>query len=165
MVTNARQKITNTFNIDHVSDIDNKRYVGSFTTKKLSIKDTSSIGVRRTQLNGGMHHDAQNPGQGIDEQTDWFNYMVAVLEVSILQAPAWWDLNEVTDLDLFQKVFKEVISFENSFLRRAEPEQTSSVTDVGGSGEGNSPQTQAKAIPAGGAGTVVVGQVPSALEP
>jgi hypothetical protein len=98
--------------------MDDRLYKGKFVSKKLSIRDLAVLGVRKAQLNGGMHHDQENPGHGVDVQTDEFNNMVAHLELSILEAPKWWNLDEITDIDLVAKVYREVIEFENKFLGR-----------------------------------------------
>lgn len=120
-MTNARQKKQHTFTIDYYSDIDEIQYQGNFTTKKLSIADLSSLGVRKAQLNGGMHYDQESPGKGVDFMTDDFNSRIAHLEVALVQTPKWWNLNSISDADVIHKVFLEVDRFENSFLdkRRA----------------------------------------------
>lgn len=118
--------------------LDGKVYEGQFTCKKLSIRDYAQVNVRKIQLNGGYHHDPGHPGQGIDEDTDWTNQMIAQLEVSLVQQPIWFDLNKIYDLDLMLKVYKEVASFENevsSPQRRAAISTGSSQTDSGAAGE------------------------------
>jgi len=117
-MTNARQKKQKVFNIDFYSEIDEVRYQGSFTTRKLSISDLSSIGVRKAQLNGGMYYDQERPGHGVDFMTDDFNGMIAHLEIAIVAAPKWWNLQSISDADLLHKVFQEVDQFENSFLNK-----------------------------------------------
>lgn len=117
-MTNSRQKKQHTFNIDFYSDIDQVQYQGSFTTKKLSIADLGSIGVRKAQLNGGMYHDPDRPGHGVDFITDDFNGMIAHLEIALVATPKWWNLHSVSDADLLHMVFREVDQFENSFLNR-----------------------------------------------
>jgi hypothetical protein len=153
-----------TFSIDYESDIDNYHYRGKFTCKKLSIKDLSALGVRKAQLNGGFHYDAGNPGRGVDEQTDEMNNMVAHLELAIVDAPAWWDLDKITDLDLIAEVYKEVAEFEYSFLGRSN-RQSSSDSESGDSSEANSGQTQERSESEGSSGPMVVEEVQSSTEP
>jgi hypothetical protein len=160
MTVSARQNLTKTFTIDYVSDYENHRYQGNFTIKKLSIRDIAALGVRKAQLNGGMYYDSNNPGRGVDEQTDDFNNMIAHLELSIKSSPPWWDLDKINDVNLLGKVFKEVLEFENSFLRRA-VERATNNGDGAGSGSGNVQETN----PAGGARAVVGQEVQAALEP
>lgn len=116
----GRQNLLKTFTVDFTSD-HGIRYKGQFTTSKLTIADLASLGVRKAQLNGGMHHDVDNPGMGVDVQTDDFNSMIAHLDMSLKEWPDWWDLNQITDGDLLALVFEEVVSHENSFLRRKRP--------------------------------------------
>lgn len=160
MTVNARQKLIKTFTIDYLSQVDDVRYKGSFTTKKLSIRDLASLGVRKSQLNGGMHHDNMNPGRGVSAETDDFNNMVAHLEISLKEAPKWWNLDELNDLNLVALVYKEVIDFEHSFLRRVEQDEVS-----GGDGEGSGSGSVPEADSEGVLGAVVVKKVPTALEP
>lgn len=127
-------------------------YEGQFTTKRLSIKDRGAIGVKKSQLSGGLYcvrDENGNPtGQGLDEDTDYLNAMIAHLEVSLIQIPTGWDLNEISDLELIHKVYKEVMDFEMSFFRKgnsADNEKSGSVGEGNGgmespgTGSGNGP--------------------------
>jgi hypothetical protein len=162
----ARQKMLKTFPIDYTSEVDDVRYKGNFTTKRMSIADLATLGVRKAQLNGGMHHDPDNPGHGVDEHTDNFNSMISHLELALVEVPQWWDLEKITDHDLISLVFEEVTKHEHSFLRSKDDDDTigSGDEDVG-SGEslGEGDQTQAKT--GGTAGQVVDEEVHAALEP
>lgn len=160
MTVAARQNLTKTFAIDFVSEAESQRYQGSFTIKKLSIRDIAALGVRKAQLNGGMYYDANNPGRGVDEQTDDFNNMIAHLELSVKNAPTWWDLDKINDVSLLGKVFKEVLDFENSFLRRAS-DRAVNVGDGAGSGSGN----VSEANSTGSVVPVVGKEVQASLEP
>jgi hypothetical protein len=152
--------LLHTFNIDVLTD--RRRYTGTFTTKKLSIRDLTQLGVRKVQLNGGLHYDATNPGKGIDYATDELNSMVAHMGLAITTAPDWWNLDDLVDLSVLVTVYDEVISFENTFLRRREtPEGDGSR----GSSQGDSAQEDAQANPAGSDSAVVGEQVQAALEP
>ena len=94
---------------------------GTFTVKRLSIRDRAKIGVRKSQLAGGMHcvrDDDGNPtGQGIDEDTDYLNAMIAQLEVSLVKSPPWFNLDEIADVGVVQEVFRKASDFELSFFR------------------------------------------------
>lgn len=115
----ARQKLFKTFSIDYTSPVDDRRYIGKFTTKKLTISDVATLGVRKAQLNGGMHHDASSPGMGVDAATDNLNSMIAHLDVCLEEVPEWWNLADITDADLLALVFEEVVKHESSFHRSA----------------------------------------------
>ncbi|NJL53732.1 hypothetical protein HC928_00405 [bacterium] len=127
----------------------------------MSIRDLAALGVRKAQLNGGMYYNDESPGRGVDESTDTFNSMIAHLEVAIKDAPPWWDLDKIADVDLVSKLYQEVLKFENSFLVRG----TAGNKGSGQSGEGNSTKNVAQADDAGGARQVVEQEVQAALEP
>lgn len=156
----ARQKNTHTFSIDHNSEQDGMRYTGKFTIKKLAIRDLAALGVRKAQLNGGMYFSSDVPGRGVDESTDDFNNMIAHLELSIKEAPDWWNLDQISDLGLIGLVFKEVMDFEQSFLSR----QTRRA-QTGRDGEGNSTGSVSTSNSSGAARPVVDSEVSAALEP
>jgi len=147
------------FFIKHTTH-DGRVLEGTFTTKKLSIKGMAGIQVRKVQLNGGYYFDEKKPGMGIDEETDWTNYMIAHLEQSLIRKPTWWNLDELDDLDLILSVFKKVATFENSFaspLRGAAVIVQGSPVDSGGSSEGSGAAGRVAAV--GG------GQVQASLDP
>ncbi len=163
--SNLRQKRHFPFSIEYQSEIDDRLYKGKFVSKKLSIRDLAALGVRKSQLNGGMHHDENHPGHGVDEYTDEFNKMVAHLDLSDLEAPKWWNLDEITDNDLVTLVYQEVISFENKFLGRSDGDDANDGGDSdGGSETGGSPDPSDTAN-AGSSGDVVDEEVQSPLEP
>lgn len=112
-------KKLHTFSIDHASTIDNQHYVGQFTCARITVMSRSKISIRKSQLCGGMYcvrDDNGNPtGLGIDEETEGLNYMLAVLDVALVQKPEWFKLEEISDEGLLIKVFKEVMAFDNSF--------------------------------------------------
>ena len=159
-MTVAKNVLTKTVHIDFVSDVDDVRYQGNFTIKKLNIRDLAAVGVRKAQLNGGMYYDSDNPGRGVDEQTDSFNNMVAHLELAIKQAPSWWDLDKLSDMQLVGRVFKEVIEFENSFLRRAIDRAANN-----GLGAGGGEEDISSANTGAGPRAMVGSEVQAALEP
>lgn len=100
------------FSIEHVAG-DGTTYRGSFTCKRLSIREKAQQGVRKAQLNGGMYLGEN--GHGIDDTTNFFNEMISLLEIAVVQAPVWWNLDELDDIDLIQKVFTEVFEHDNYF--------------------------------------------------
>lgn len=103
------------FFVKYTSPIDGSVLEGTFTTKKLSVKGITAVQVRKIQLNGGFYYDEDKPGTGVDEQSDWTNYMIAHLEHSLIRKPTWWNLDEIDDIELMLTVFREVAKFENSF--------------------------------------------------
>ncbi len=145
------------FNISHASEIDEQSYVGTFSCKRLSVRDLAQLSVIKTRLNGGYHHDPEQPGCGVDQQTDGLNHMLAHLELSLIDAPDWWDLGEIGDIELLSLVFQEVAKFENSFRKRK--------GDSDGSSEAGS-QTSSEGSNTGGTVSQVVGtEVPASLDP
>lgn len=149
------QKTRHIFEINHVSEEDNTTYRGTFSCKKLSIRGYTQLQVAKARLNGGMYHVPNSPGVGIDAATDYLNGMLAQLEVSLVDTPDWWKLDEIGDMELVSLVFSEVVKFENSFRKRNDDSDRQ-----GGSEKENSDTN------AGGNARAVVGEeVSAALEP
>ncbi len=115
------------------------------------------VTVIKTRLNGGYHHDPEQPGCGVDLQTDNLNHMLAHLELSIVDAPDWWDLTEIGDVAVMSAVYNEVAGFEASFRKRK--------GDSDGRGEEGGQTNDQGADLDGAAGQVVGNQVPASLEP
>lgn len=155
-MTKAKNKNLHTFQFDYTSDRDDERYMGSFTCRKLSIRDLAALGPRTAQLNGGMHYDPANPGMGVDESTHEMNAMIAHLELVVTKSPKWWDLATVSDVSVLAQVYKEVLDFEDSFLRSrraVREEQADSVTEAHSADSDGGPRE------------MVESEVQSALEP
>ena len=149
-----------TWNFSHFSQVENKQYDGQFSCKKMSIMELSRLGVRKTQLNGGFHFDETKPGAGIEEHIDSMNSMIAHLEISIIQAPVWFNLDFVYDPELLQLIYNEVAKFENSFFRRqrSAPE----------SGQGGPDDRRRESEESGTAGHIAAvggGEVPPSMDP
>jgi len=162
-MSKARQRTTHSWTVNYNSEVDDTKYIGTFTAKKLSIMDIAALGVRKAQLNGGMYFDPRNPGRGVDFDTDDYNAMIAHLELSLIQTPDWWKLSEISDTGLITEVYKEVAKFETSFLERGK-RASSNNGSVGVSSE-NSDRTVSQADSAGSVREVVGEKVLAALEP
>jgi hypothetical protein len=135
---NVRPNLTKQFSISYLSDMDGVLYEGTFTTRKLSVKASGQIGVRRSQLNGGYYFDEKNPGFGVDAVTNMTNNMIAHLEFALIQKPTWWNLEEIYDLGLLGEVFKNVVQFEQTFFRG----RRSDNADPGGSQDDRSGKSE-----------------------
>jgi hypothetical protein len=156
----APNQITHQFEFSYTSPIDNEVYEGRFAVKKLSIKDLGRLGVRKTQLNGGFHHVEDQPGAGIDAETDWINTMIAHLELAVVQHPDWFNIELVYDAGLLGELYKKVAEFENAFFRSRRNR------DVGsGGGENAGSSESERSGPAGHVEEVGGGEVPPSLEP
>jgi hypothetical protein len=153
--------LTHTFNIDFYSEASERRYAGSFTTKKLSIRDMTIVGVRKVQLCGGMSYNPAKPGQGIDFATFQINGMIAHLEIALVESPKWFNMDELTDIEIMSKVFEEVISFENNFPGRGS--DSAGGHKRGGAAESETPEGGSDS--AGSSAQVVGGEVQASLEP
>lgn len=123
--------LTKTFQIDFNSEVDKKRYSGTFTSKKLTVGDLSKLGLRKAQLSGGFSYDEEK-NRGVDPGTNILNEMIAHCEISLLQKPEWFVPEDLTDVILLQEVYQEVASFEANFHTG---EQDSSGEEFVGSGE------------------------------
>ncbi len=130
-------KNVKTIHIKHESEVDDVLYEGEFTIKRLSISDFNKQQIRKLQLNGGYHYDSSKPGVGISRDVDFFNDVVSHLEIALIKAPKWWDLDEITDVGVVYAVHEEVIAFENSFLDRGKTNSQESGKSAGGSETGS----------------------------
>jgi len=154
-----------TFNISYTTTCD-EVLEGQFTAKRLNVAQRSRLGVRKSQLSGGMYcvRDANGhaTGQGLDEETDWLNTAIAHLELALIQKPQWWKLEELEEVSLIQEVFEKVLDFESSFFRRRRPEpEVEGASGV--SAAGSSEPTQEQQL--GNVPTQVVGpEVQAALD-
>ena len=122
MSNNSNQ---HTFSINYTSEDTGDTFSGQFTSKRQSILDKTRIQRRKSELAGGMYcvrdDKGQPTGQGIDEDTEWFNFAVAILEVTLIAKPTWWDFENLADEGVVLKVYEEVMKHENSFRRRTGP--------------------------------------------
>lgn len=155
----ASQRKHHTFTIQHRTSEGNL-LEGQFTTRKMSIREHTSVTVRKIQLNGGFHYDERKPGYGIDEQTDYTNHILATLEICLIQKPIWFDVSTIDDLELLVKVYKACVDFENSVFSP----QLKAAADVGGSQVGGGGASQQPGA-AGSVATVGRGQVQPTLDP
>lgn len=151
---------THTFSVDIKTP--RRRYEGAFTVKKLSVREIAQMGVRRVQMNGGLHYDPTNPGKGLDPMTDEFNAVFSHLELAVVKAPDWWDLDELADFAVVSAVYQEVLDFEARFLGYGE---NASDKGQGRSSKDNSTSAQSEADDDRHAPELVGEEVQSALEP
>ena len=152
------------FTVNYKSEIDDKTYNGTFSTKKLSVRDVAQLNVKKSQLNGGFYHDPDNPGVGLDSGTDDLNHMFAHLELAVVDRPDWWDLSEIGDMEVIALVYKEVAEFENSFFKRRQGHKTDG-SQHDGRDQTGSPQSGSEANPVESLAEVVGEEVPASLEP
>ena len=157
---------TKIFHVDLTSDDTGEHFQGQFTTKKLSIMDQTLVARRKSELGGGLYCDRDdngNPtGRGISDNTEMLNYMLALCEVAVIQAPEWWNVKDVSDEDLLYVVFKEVTDYQNSFRKR--PRGSSSKDDADGSSEEDSAAPNAQANTGDNAPKVVDSKVQADLD-
>lgn len=155
---------THIFEIDFYSEEAQRNYTGIFTCKKLSIRDIARVSAEKIRLNGGLYFDQSNPGYGVDEGTDNFNTMLAHLTIALINTPDWWDLDEISDPNLVVEVFREVTSFENSFLERRKVSKVKSARTTT-DGETDSTKDDTGSGHDSNLKDVVGGKVSTALEP
>lgn len=159
-------KQTHTFSINHSSEIDQKEYAGQFTCNRLTVMARSRISIKKSQLCGGMYcvrdEDNKPTGLGIDEETEGLNYMLASLEVLLIQKPEWFKPEEISDEAVIIKVFREVMAFDNSF--RVGRGTTAQENGPVGSGEGTGAKKSQEANLAGAPKKVVDPEIQAALD-
>lgn len=151
---------THTFSVDIKTP--RRKYEGTFTIKKLSVREIAQMGVRRVQMNGGLHYDSSNPGKGLDPMTDEFNAVFAHLELAIVKYPDWWDLDELADFSVVSAVYQEVLDFESRFLGYG---KDASDKGQGRSSEADSTSSKNEADTDRHAPELVGSEVQSSLEP
>ena len=147
--------LLHTFSVDIVSKVDGQRYEGTFVTKKLSVMGMAELRVRTLQLCKGLRYDPENPDVGVDRDTYNLNSMLAHLEIAVVEHPDWWNLDQITDLELMSEVHKEVVDFENNFPGLGS----------GKASKAGSPKEASKTDSGGVSEPVVVGEVQASLEP
>ena len=108
--------LTKSFSVDYHSEEDDRRYMGTFTCKKLTIRDLSRLGHRKAELCGGHSYNPET-GMGVDPGTAYLNEMIAHCEISLVSKPEWFDPENMTDLALLGEVYKEVTEFEVNFRK------------------------------------------------
>ena len=123
-----------TFPFDYYSEIEERQFTGNFTTKKLTLGDISRMGVIKAQLCGGLVYDPVS-GKGVETHVANVNEMIAHCKVALVNHPDWWNPEEFIDPDLLNLVYKEVLTFENSFRRSRTGENV-----FGGGSQGSSTQ-------------------------
>ena len=111
-------KDKHTFHINYTGD-DGVQYVGQFTSKKLSIMDQSRIAVKTSQLCGSLYcvrdNDGNPTGQGIPEEIELTNKMLATISVALIQKPEWFDFDKLSDNGLVIEIWKKIAEGESSF--------------------------------------------------
>lgn len=82
---------------------------GTFKAKYMGVAARLRVGTIRAKLLDGA------PSQSTDTLTDDIAYMIAYLQVSLVDVPSWWnfeDLDDIADLkDMYLEVYKFVQSF------------------------------------------------------
>ena len=159
-MTSIPLNTAHTFVIKHVSQMDGKVWEGQFTCKKMSVKDLGRLGVRKAELNGGYYHSEKSPGIGIDAETDSVNSMISQLEISLVQYPYWFNLDNIYDAELLMAIYAEVAKFEGSFFRN---KQTGNAS-VGSSPNDSSRASQESGI-TGYSSQVGGGEIPPSVDP
>lgn len=149
--------LTKTFYIDVTSEMDERRYSGTFTTKKLTMGDLSMMGMRKAQMSAGFSHNPDN-GSGVDMATNLINEMIVHCEVALVQKPDWFDPRNLIDMDVLRAVYEEVASFEATFLDRKRAAQGQAVT--GGSADSGSVEHQGQGGASGSNQDLVDKKVP-----
>tara|TARA_Y100000034_G_scaffold131119_1_gene191174 strand:- start:2060 stop:2530 length:471 start_codon:yes stop_codon:yes gene_type:complete len=113
-----------TFHVSYTSEMDDRTYEGTFTTKKMTIGDVSAVGVLKAQMAQGLPHD-ELTGRGVDRTTGMIHEMMAHCNIALTQKPEWFVPEDFIDAGLLEVVYKEVLEFENSFRPRGSKESES----------------------------------------
>jgi len=92
-----------------------KMLSGDFHQTKLSVGRMGRVGVEQARLNAGTIPD---------RETDFIHYKIAMCKVALVETPPWFaDIEGFMDIDVLDRIYREVIRFENSFrfVARARP--------------------------------------------
>jgi hypothetical protein len=100
-----------TFTVDYTNPDDGNRLVGTFTMKRPTLGDLSQFGQLKARYNGG---------ERVSRDIDWLNEMIALCQITITDAPDWWDPLNTYDEELLTIVYNHVRSFQDSFRKRLE---------------------------------------------
>ena len=149
--------LTKSFSIDYQSETDGRRYMGTFTCKKLTIRDLSRLGHRKAELCGGHSYNPET-GMGIDPGTAYLNEMIAHCEIALVSKPDWFDTDNLTDLELLTEVYKEVTAFEVNF--RGDKPPVNGQVSTGSSETSSSAQPPGSGRPAHATQDVVDKKIP-----
>ncbi|MNW28256.1 hypothetical protein D3C74_50780 [compost metagenome] len=107
----AGNKRTHTVQID-LSHID-PEYVGTFKFHHPTIIERMQVGVAKSQMLGGLE------GR-VDTITDNIAHMAAMLGAVLDSHPTWFDVNNVYDYEVLDRVYDEYVQWYNSFRRPRE---------------------------------------------
>lgn len=94
---------------------------GTFTARIMSVMDRLALGSQRAKLLGGA------PLASIDGVTDDIAYMIAFLQVTLVDSPDWFDFDVMEDLSDLYDLFYEVKAFQDRF--RSHSDQGANVRD------------------------------------
>ena len=149
--------LTKSFSVDYYSEEEGRRYMGTFTCKKLTIRDLSRLGYRKAELCGGHSYNPET-GKGVDPGTAFLNEMIAHCEIALVSKPEWFDAENLTDLGLLNEVYKEVTAFEVNF--RGDKPATEGQTSSGSSQTSSSTESSGTGRSAGTIEDVVDKKIP-----
>ncbi len=152
---------TKVVNVEILDEALGERFSGTFTVKRLTIRDNSTISARRVQLNGGMH--VGENGVGIDPETNGLNHMLATLEVAIVAAPKGFSVDELVSLPYMAAIYKEVDAFQDTFLRGRKSNENVGREDR--QSQERSVQTPTSAQGQGSSGEALATEVQYSLDP
>ena len=82
---------------------------GTFTVRRPTLGDLGRIAVLKAKMSGG---------EKLDAQTDFYNEMMASLQVVITDAPDWWAPADFFTADPLVEVWNHVRSWIDSFRSR-----------------------------------------------
>lgn len=96
---------TTTVSIEHRT-AEGKMLAGDFTFKRLTIVEVGQVGAMIARLNGG---------NTVDSTTDVIHTMMAELRFGIVDAPKWWDLDRLYEVEVLRKVWEAFMAYQKTF--------------------------------------------------
>jgi hypothetical protein len=84
-----------------------------------------------------MHYDDETPGYGVDAYTNGISLVISRLKTALVTTPEWWDLEEITDMELILEVHTKLIEYYDTFRPKSNEtvsgsrQESGTVTDAG----------------------------------
>lgn len=101
-------------------------FIGKFKFHSPTVMERMRIGVAKSQLLQGLEGH-------VDVMTDNIAHMSATLAVVIDDAPTWFNLDEIYEYEVLERVYDKYFEWNSSFRKASD--QSNDAENSGGSGQ------------------------------